>query len=123
MGDTGSRNSDADEDDPDDRERRDPLVVVAEAPRARARSGRPARIRRIDRQREGDVEADHGDRGADEVADRAVGQGREHQRPGQHADRDHGVDRHPVAGDLAATAGSRAPRGRGRRRTSSATPT
>src|SRR5581483_7090309 len=80
---------------PRDRDRVDPLVVLADRPRALLErvSGPPAQV---DREAVSDVQADDGDGRGDAVADRAVRQRREHERPRQDRDGDDGVDRYAM---------------------------
>src|SRR6187551_764250 len=70
---------DCDQGDPGDRERIDPLVMLAEAPRSPLVPAVALAPAQVDRDHKGDVEADDGNRRADRVPNEVVPDGRDHQ--------------------------------------------
>ncbi len=93
-----------------DRDRVDPLVVLAERPGPRRVPAVALPEAEVDREDEGDVEPDHRDRGADAVPDEVVPDRRDHQHGGEEADRDDGRSAARGSSPRAARAGGRARR-------------
>ena len=94
----GHQEDEADEEDPHDRDRVDPLVVLAQRPGARLEPVLHS-VTQDHRKDERDVQADHRYPGAHVVADEEVVEGWQHECGGQNADRDDREMRDAVAAD------------------------